>query len=342
MTSNKILIVGNPEGHHLGSHLVDALSTLGWENDILDARKAWSKNRWINRIFHHGIGKKPPRFWAFNRKLLEECASFRPDVVITTGISPVSAKCLQKLRKLGIQTVNYLTDDPWNPKNEASHFWYALREYDLVANPRTANLEQLRKHGCNKVEYVPFGYNPCYHYIEQVVSEEEKLRFGCDVAILGGADDDRVSLARALVDAGIDLALYGGYWNKYPDLKKFYRGVAYGRNLRLAVQLAKSHVCMGRKANRDGHAMRSTEFPAMGASMLVEDTGEHRELYGGYGESVLYWQNEQSLVEQAAIAIGNPDLNQRLRASLHQQIVKTGQHTYADRLKSIVALLASE
>ena len=215
-----------------------------------------------------------------------------------------------------------------------------LKGYDLIANPRRSNLEQLRAHGCRRVEYLPFGYNPDYHFIESNPTPAEKVRFGCEVAILGGADADRVPLARALAAANMDLALYGGYWDKYLDLKKFHRGSVFGRDLRLAVQLARCQVCMGRLANRDGHAMRSVEFPAMGACLLVEDTAEHREMYGSDGESVLYWQNQATLVTQVATLIGDSTLNQQLRASLCSRMVVNGNHTYGDRLKTIASFIS--
>lgn len=339
MSSPRILIVGNPESHHLGSHLVDAAASLHWEVHLHDLRTAWSGNRWVNRVFHHLLEKRPPHFSKFNERLAKECRSFRPNLVIVTGISPVSDVSLNMIRSLGGKTVNYLTDDPWNPLNGAGYFWDSLRNYDLVANPRQANLQQLRDHGCRRVEYLPFGYNPAYHFIESDISPAEKERFSCDVALLGGADADRVPLARALARGGLDLALYGGYWGEVTDLRPFYRGEAYGRDLRLAVRVAKVHVCMGRKANRDGHAMRSLEFPAMGACLTVEDTPEHRSLYGKNGECVLYWNSLLELVSVTKLLSNDPEHNRVLRERLHSRITSDHSHRYADRLIKIAALL---
>ena len=336
----RLLIVGNPLEYHVGGHLLAAAGSLGWEAEVADLRDSKSPNPWINRICHHWLGKRPARLHSFGQSVVRRCRDFRPDFVITSGLAPLPIAALREIRTMQIRLVNFLTDDPWNPGNTAAFFWDCLREYDLIANPRTSNLEQLRAHGCRRVEYLPFGYNPDYHFIEGNPTPAEEERFGCEVAILGGADADRVPLARALAAANMDLALYGGYWDKYPDLKKFHRGSVFGRDLRLAVRLARCHVCMGRMANRDGHAMRSVEFPAMGACLLVEDTAEHRELYGSDGESVLYWQNEATLVTQAATLIGDPALSQHLRTSLYTRMVVNGEHTYADRLKTIASFIS--
>ena len=336
----RLLIVGNPLEYHVGGHLLAAARSLGWEAEVADLRDARSRNPWINRIHHHWLGKRPARLKPFGQAVVQRCREFRPDFVMTSGLAPLSVEAMREIRIMGIRLVNFLTDDPWNPANAANFFWECLREYDLIANPRQANLEQLRMHGCRRVDYLPFGYNPDYHFIERNPTPEEAKRFACEVAILGGADADRVPLARALAEADMDLALYGGYWDKYADLKKFHRGNVFGRDLRLAVALAKCQICMGRKANRDGHAMRSVEFPAMGACLLVEDTEEHRVLYGGDGETVLYWKNEATLVAQAATLTSDPALNQRLGASLYAHMVLNGKHGYADRLKAIVSLIS--
>jgi spore maturation protein CgeB len=335
----RLLVVGNPESYHMGAHLMQAAASLHWEARIHDSRTAWSRNLWVNRIFHHLLSNRPPHYSRFNATLLKVCHSFRPELVLATGISPVSAGSLNLIRDEGAKTVNFLTDDPWNPRNEAGYFWGSLRSYDLVANPRQINLQQLRDHGCRRVEYLPFGYNPAYHFIESDISPAEKARFSCDVALLGAADGDRVPLARALAQAGFDLALYGGFWGDVADLRPFYRGEAYGRELRLAVNLAKVHVCLYRKANRDGHAMRSLEFPAMGACLAVEDSPEHRALYGDENACVVYWSDPSSLISSVHAMVSDPVRNRQLRATLHHKICGAGEHVYAHRLQSIARTL---
>ncbi len=337
----RLLIVGNPVEYHLGSHLQAAAESLGWSARIADVRDSWSSNRWINRVHHHLLGRRPSKLAAFGQSVIATCQQFQPHVVISTGIAPLSADVLKEIGRKGIVRVNYLTDDPWSRSNRAAFFFQSLKEYDVIANPRRANIEQLKNLGCRQVQYVPFGYNPSYHFIETDPTPAERARFTCDASILGGADDDRVPLALSLVDAGLNVALYGIYWDKYPRLRKYHRGYAHGRDLRLAVQLANCHVCMGRKANRDGHAMRSLEFPAMGACLVTEDTSEHRDLYGDDGEAVLYWNDEASLVNVTRRLVEQKELREQLTKELFQRIVGSGKHTYATRLQEIILPMLS-
>jgi spore maturation protein CgeB len=336
----RVLIVGNPLEYHVGGHFLAAARTLHWNAECVDVRHAKSGNIWVNRICHHLLNKHPLHLHSFGRLVVERCRNIRPDFVLSSGLAPLPVQALREIRSMNIPTVNFLTDDPWNPSNSAAFFWTCLPEYDLIANPRLANLEQLRAHGCRRVEYVPFGYNPEYHFIEQNPTRDEIRKFSCDVAILGAADSDRVQLARALAASKLKLALYGGYWDRYPELKKFYRGNVFGRNLRLAVNLATTHVCMGRKANRDGHAMRSLEFPAMGACLLVEDTGEHRQLYKDEQQILPYWHNAESLVDQAVILIRSSATSQRFRSLLYKNVVIDERNTYSDRLQTIAFFLS--
>jgi spore maturation protein CgeB len=336
----RVLIVGNPLEYHVGAHFLAAARSLQWHAEIVDLRHAKSSNVWVNRICHHLLNKYPAHLHAFGRSIVKRCRDTRPDFVLATGLAPLPFQALREIRAMDIKMVNFLTDDPWNPSNSAGFFWPCLREYDLIANPRQANLAELRLHGCRRVEYLPFGYNPDYHFIESNPTRDEITKFSCDVAILGAADSDRVPLARGLAAAKMNLALYGGYWDRYSDLKKFYRGNVFGRDSRLAVNLASSHVCMGRKANRDGHAMRSIELPAMGACLLVEETEEHRMLYHEGQHPLPYWQDVASLVAQARTVVNNSALSQKLRDSSYQHIVINGRHAYADRLQTIVSLLS--
>jgi spore maturation protein CgeB len=187
------------------------------------------------------------------------------------------------------------------------------------------------------VEYLPFGYNPAIHYPEAPATLEERERFACDVAFVGGADDDRLPIGRALVRTGFKVCLYGGYWERERELRPHCRGFVSDRELRMAVGGATVNICLGRKANRDGHAMRSLEFPAMGACVVAEETAEHRELFGENGDCVLYFRDLEELVALVQHLSREPEQARQLGANARRRICESGQHTYAHRLSSIAA-----
>lgn len=340
MNAQSILIVGNPERWHVGGHLLQAAHSLEVEAEVLDIREARSPSKWVNRFYWRLLGKRPPRFRSFGEKVLALCRARNAGICVTTGMAPVSAAVLRELRAGGVKTVNYSTDDPWNPSNAARFFWAALREYDVVATPRRANMEDLVRHGCRLVEYVPFGYAPHVHFPEQAKTADEAARFDCEAAIVGGGDADRIPYARALVEAGVRLYLYGGYWDRFAPLKPCARGFVYEREHRLAIAGGRVQIGMVRKANRDGHSMRSFEVPAMGGCLVTEDTVEHRDLYGPENETVLYFRTVAEMVEKTKRLIREPGEAERLRKAVHAKITN-GANRYADRLKTLIELAGS-
>ncbi len=335
----RLLIVGNPEEHHVGAHFLQAARQLGCEASLLDVRSAHSSNIWINRLFHRLLGKRPAYLGRFSRSVVAACRQQRPQFLLVTGISPPSAGALREIGRMVIQRANYLTDDPWNPANGGRFFWPPLREYDVVWSPRRANLEDLLNHGCRRVEYMPFAYNPELHFAEIPANDAERGRFACDVAFVGGADADRLPLARALVRARLAVKLYGGYWDRDPELRPHWRGFVFGHEFRLAVGAAALNICIGRKANRDGHAMRTFEVSAMGACMLVEDTPEHRKIFGEEGQTVVFFNSIPQMVERARWLLDNPEERQRL-ASAAYVLITGGKNTYLDRLQTMLATVA--
>ena len=332
----RVFIVGNPGIEHVGSHFFRAAVRMGIEARLIDHGRSWGTSRWWNRLSYHFLGKRPTRLRAFDAELAAAVREFRSRVVIVTGISAPDAATVRAIRESGVVVVNYLTDDPWNPANGARFFWPAVVEYDVVYSPRRANMEDLRRLGCRRVEYLQFAYNPELHFpalLPEARAGHE--RYAADVTIVGGADEERIALARRIAGEGLSLRLFGGYWDRCPDLRRHYGGFVHGPELRMAVSGATVNLCMGRRANRDGHAMRSLELPAMGACMVVEDTEEHRELFGDDGECVEYYGDTAQLVRKVRRLCGDKASARRLGDAVLTRIRDSG-NTYADRLQRIL------
>jgi spore maturation protein CgeB len=68
--------------------------------------------------------------------------------------------------------------------------------------------------------------------------------------------------------------------------------------------------------------------------MLVEDTEEHREIFGPDGESVVYFRSIPEMVEKAGRLLASPVERQRLAVAVHSRIM-AGNHTYKDRLAAM-------
>ena len=98
------------------------------------------------------------------------------------------------------------------------------------------------------------------------------------------------------------------------------------------------NICLVRRANRDGHVMRSFEIPAVGGFMLTEDTEEHRAFFGPEGQCVLYFKTPKEAAEKSHWAIANATERQRMAAAAHAKITRGG-HTYTHRLQTMLAAI---
>jgi len=336
MNSDRLLLVANPETTHIGAHLYEGAQTLDIPVRLCDLRQAFAAPGWLVGLNWHLRGRRPAQLRNFSESLVQACSDFGPTWLLSTGLAPIDRKALAAIRDLGVTRLNYLTDDPWNPAHQAAWFLKALPHYDHVFSPRQSNLVTLLEHGCREASYLPFAYAPSQHYGERAQPEEE-ARLASDVIFVGGADRDRLPLVAALIAARLQVALYGAYWNHYPETRKHSRGQADPSTLRRATAAAKIALCLVRRANRDGHVMRSFEIPAIGACMLVENTEEHREIFGPDEESVVYFRSIPEMIEKARWLLDRPAQRQKLAAAAQARIA-AGCHTYRDRLAAMLGL----
>jgi spore maturation protein CgeB len=334
-SERRLLLVGNPNSMHVGAHLARAAAGSGCRVRLVDVRRAYEAPGWRRRVDWWLRGRRPSRLRAFSREVVDQCRESRPGWMLATGLAPIRASALEALEELGVQRLIYLTDDPWNSRHRAEWFMEALPLYDLVFSPRRANLSDLERLGCRVVRYLPFAYAPEVHYPDPPATPDEALAFASDVVFAGAADADRVPYIQALLRSGFKVALYGGYWERFHSTRLHSRGHADPASLRKAIGGAKVALCLVRRANRDGLAMRSFEVPAIGACMLVEDTAEHREIFGPPDRAVAYFRSLDEMVQRMRRLLDDPMERGRLASEAHRLILGGG-HTYRDRLRRML------
>ena len=334
----KVLIVGNPRETHVGRHFLKGADAAGIDAQIMDLQAAYEGPRWLKSLCWHLLGKRPQRLARFSRDVLQRCLHWKPDLVLSTGLAPLSAAALAHLRRLGISTANFLTDDPWNPQHRTPSFMRALPLYDHVFSPRRANLAELNALQGPQVHYLPFAYAPEIHFAPEPMAPAERQHWASEVLFIGGADAERATVLRPLVDRGFKLGLWGGYWDRMSDFKALAKGHADEDAFRRLVVSAGVNLCLVRQANRDGHSMRTFELAAVGGCLAVEDTVEHREIFGQEGECVCYFSSIAELLALTSKLLADSAERQRLATAVRSHIVDGGRHTYAARLETITAV----
>jgi spore maturation protein CgeB len=329
----KLLILGNNQAGHVGRFFVEAADKSGHEVRLMDVGAAMDGPVWPRRLLWR-LAHRPLRLRSFSRRVVDLVQEWQPEVVLTTGQCPVNAQSLAMIRVCGAKLVNYSTDDPWSPVHRAAWFLKALPHYDHVFSTRRANIKDFFHSGCQGVSWLPFAYEPTIHYPEPDASPE----WESDVAFVGGADQDRVPVISKLVRAGHRVSLWGGYWERFSQTKCFSRGMADSHTLRKVVSNTRCALTLVRRANRDGHSMRTYEVAAMGGPALAEDTREHREILGHEGDSALYFSSDDELIEKCRWLVEHPKDGAELGTRLAQRI-RAGKNTYLDRLQQMEAVL---
>lgn len=333
----RILLAGSSQPSHVGAHFMHAAYEMVSEVHLCNTDMAFSAPWAVRQFSWRLCGHRPPRIRHFNRHLLETCRTFQPNVLLATGLAPLDQRTLEEIGTYGIVRINYLTDDPWNPAHKATWFFDALASYDHVFSPRHSNLADIGRLGCDNAHFLPFAYSPAIHFPEHDGMDKELPQFACDIAFVGGADRDRVNFVLPLIAEGFDVRLYGGYWSRFRETRKYACGQAASATLRKVVRGAKISLCLVRRANRDGHSMRSYEIPAMGGCMLAEDTEDHRTLFGPEGTSVQYFTTPEDLLDKAPTLLARKDERRRMANTARERIVD-GANTYGDRLTTMIKL----
>lgn len=328
-----VFVVGAQGTTHIGGSLRRAANRDGFVTIFCDTDEAYGGSRWLQRVKWHLCGRRPARMAAFEAKVLGLARNHKPEALIATGQVPLRRSALRLLASCGVRCVNYSTDDPWNPATNAAWFQEALSEYATVFTPRRANLDELRGLGCQDVRYLPFGYDDELFYPEPIPNDLRQA-LQCDVLFVGGADRDRVPMLRHLNDSELKIGIYGAHWDRHDGFTSIWRGCADADTLRRATLAACVNLCLVRRANRDGHVMRSMEIAACGGCMLAEDTAEHRALFGEDGDCVRYFSDAHEMTSIAKDLVVNPQLRQQLGSSLRARV--SDRHRYLDRLRSLI------
>jgi hypothetical protein len=160
-----------------------------------------------------------------------------------------------------------------------------------------------------------------------------------DVAFAGNADADRLPILAALAEGaeGLQMGLFGSGWDSSAALRRIAQPAVVGLRYSAAMCAATVCPCLIRRANRDGHVMRSIELPAMGAFMLAERTDEHQEVFEA-GVHCEYWGSTEELVAKARWYARNPAAARAIAIRGHE-LITAGGFTYAERAREVLGMI---
>jgi len=335
----KLLIIGNTSAeYHLGAMLARAAEAMDVSYTVCDTDGiAPSVNHLWGKLFNRISGRRPLEWWSFNRRIPGLIREHRPSGVLVTGIFPLICEVFQSSRECGAVTVNYLTDDPWNPSHQSRTFFSNLRMYDFIFSTKKDIIPDLLRVQAGRVSFLPFGFDPFYHRIIPAGNRNPMLRY-TDAVFVGGADPDRHEFLKKFKNRFQgSMAIYGGNWQRYGDLLDHFGGVIFGDDFCRVINGSGFNIGLVRRRNRDGHSMRTYEIPACGGVGIYEDTKEHREIFRGYPEHG-FFSSPDDAAEKCNWLMGNKGKLDEMR-QLGVELVKKDSNTYKARLSDILAVI---
>lgn len=333
-----LLIIGNQGGTHIAESFLLSAQSIGISAQIVPVSIANHPSRIVNRFRRYCCDKVPARQKIFENLITLRIKEFNPDVILVTGCVYLSDRLLTSIRQKKITILIFLTDDPWSRNFKSHHFIRTLQYYDAVFNPRRMNMSDVMRIAKN-THYLPFAY--CPNLLNQGEIRDflkSKLLEKYDIFFYGGADFDRVKIIKRLQRAGFRVLVAGGYWDRYSHhLAGKPLGILNPAELRETIKSSALSLCVVRKANRDGHCMRTFELPFFNACIVAEDTEEHRQIYGG-NDNVAYFKSIEELVDRARVILKSDVLQKKMKRMTRQKIVESGENTYTFRLKTILEI----
>lgn len=330
-----IFFVGPLGNTHIASSFHRAACSNGRSSELISTQAAYAGPAYLRTVLWRFFGRRPIRLRAFSIDTLKAVEARSPHLLITMGSAPLEASVIRAMRHLGVRCINFSTDDPFNTAHRASWHLKSLIEYDVVFTPRYSNIHELRRLSCREVHYLPFGYDEGLFLPFQDKVDSASDAIG-DVVFVGGADVDRVNFFSQFTRDGLRPVLVGGYWEQHKLDADRYGALPHQKVAEITSKAA-VNVCLVRRANRDGHVMRSFEIPAVGGFMLAENTEDHRRFFGPEGECVLYFCTPQEALEKTRWALNHPEHRQRMARACHERICN-GHHTYQDRLDQMLKI----
>jgi glycosyltransferase involved in cell wall biosynthesis len=339
----KVLLSGASNEYSLGKYFIRSFKKLDI-NDIQifdDEKYYWEdlkliKNRYTHKLFWKIFAKR------ISKKLLVNLYQNRYDLIFIIKGWFYHPEVIKKIKILQPQAkvICFNPDNPFNTWHHgASNDWIrgSIPYYDVYFIWGKFLIDKLYRAGANKVEYLPFFYDPEVHYPVEVKDENERKYYGSDVAFIGTYDEEREWWLNHLKD--YDLKIWGNdWWKANKDLqKKWMKKPAYGEEFRKICNSTKIVLNIIRKQNIPSHNMRTFEAPACKAFVLSTRTDEVKEFFEEDKE-VACFSTPEELKEKIDFYLKNDDLRKQIAENGYQ---KVKIHTPIERVKKILEVINS-
>ena len=143
-----------------------------------------------------------------------------------------------------------------------------------------------------------------------------------DVSFAGTPKADRKELMEFLIDKKINVSLFGYNWDKYPKLKKVYKGVLSSEDYLKSIGQTKINICFSKNMfgvpNMKG---RFLEIAVCGGFALVEYSPQLKELFKE-GKEIVFFRNKEELIQQIEYYLKHDKKRKEIAKAAYSKIKK--------------------
>ena len=356
----KVLFLGEIGQGQTSLMRMRALGRLGHTMQGVHTVDPWTRAPWLTRQMQRRL-QRGSVVDEINRRVLDRAREFRPELVWAEKQEFLRAETIEELRRLGARTVHFTPDPYFSLDWKRTHLMdAAMKTFDVLVYCKSYERGKYEELGKPTV-YMPLGY--CDEVHRPLMSDD--ARWSCDVGFLGGWEPRRERLLHAVAAAGIDLKIWGGYWEFLRDGRWTPRRHIILRRLAgkdgfqfhgdelvsrahqggevydddYARALTGSRIGLGfvRKVCPEQHTTRTFEIPACGSMLLADRTEEHQEFFAE-GKEAEFFSSSGELLDKARFYCGNESAR-KLVADRGYQRCKESGYAYVCRLRGTLQAL---
>lgn len=350
----KILFLGEINEGQTSLMRMRALKRLGHEVRGIHTIAPWRRVSWIQRQIQRrrGHGSVVDEI---NDEVLHAAREFRPNLVWAEKQEYLRPETLETLRIMGAQLVHF-TPDPYFSLDwkRTSLMDRSLASFDVLIYCKTYERTQYEALG-RPLVYMPLGY--CDEVHRPLPSDDP--RWCCSVGFLGGWEPRRERLLHDVAMKGVDLKIWGGYWEFLADGRWTLRrhiilrqlaandsftfhadetlsrawqgGEVYGDSYANALTGAKIGLGLLRKVCPDQHTTRTFEIPACGSMLLADRTDEHLAMFAE-GTEADYFESCEELLDKLSFYLSHEAARKRIAEAGTERCRRSG-YAYTHRLR---------
>lgn len=350
----KILFLGQIGVGQTSLMRMRALERLGHAVRGVHTTASWTRTSWLKRQVQRRLqcGSVVDEI---NHLVLEAAREFRPSLVWAEKQEFLRVETIEEMRNFGARSCHFTPDPYFSLAWKRTELMDgAMRAFDALVYCKSYEREQYEELG-KPLVYMPLGY--CDEVHRPVPSNN--AQWGCAVGFLGGWEPRRERLLHAIAAAGIEVKIWGGYWDFLRDGKwtlrqsvilqqlagkdrfRFHRdgllarahqgAEVYDDDYARALTGCKVGLGFLRKVCPDQHTTRSFEIPACGSMLLADRSEEHQEFFEE-GKEAEFFSSTEELLDKVRFYCGNESARKLIAEGGYKRC-NDGKYAYVHRLR---------